>query len=82
MPEFLSPPQLQALQRVVDAARSRSSGVHRELLPDGGEAFAYRHADEICWGINGRDRNLARGAQPLSTAVANGSRLTHRHSFG
>ena len=45
----------QAAVRRVVAKASREAGLHKEPLPDGGEAYAYRGgAAGIHWGVDGQ----------------------------
>ena len=63
--EFLTKPQLLALEAAIAKARTKP-GIHREGLSDG-EVYAYRTPRDIHWIVNGGPDggNLAQGRVPL-----------------
>jgi len=66
--EFLTEEQIEALEMVIRAARSRS-GMHRVPTRDG-EAYAYQFNSDIFWHVEGPDRiNMAKGVVPLVRAT-------------
>jgi len=57
-------PATKAIVDAVIADAKAAPGRQRRIMPNGGEAYAYRHHDGVAWGVDTREANTHRGVMP------------------